>query len=279
MVRGHNIFWENQDATPRWVKNLTADDLRAAVNTRIQSLMTRYRGEFAHWDVNNEMLHYNFYEQRLGPNASMEFFSVAQDADPLATLFMNEYNVIETCDDPFSTVDTYVDKLKELRSGGAILEGIGLEGHFSKPNIPLMRAILDKLATLGLPIWFTEIDISNKFDAQTQATYLEQVLREAYSHPAVSGVMLWTALHPNGCYQMCLTDWNLSNLPTGDVVDRLLNEWRTLQAGGQTDAHGAYSFSGYLGEYVLTVSYNNRTTQATFSLSPGDETRHINVQM
>ncbi|CAN6284961.1 unnamed protein product [Urochloa humidicola] len=279
MVRGHNIFWENQDATPRWVKNLTADDLRSAVNTRIQSLMTRYRGEFAHWDVNNEMLHYNFYEQRLGPNASMEFFSVAQDADPLATLFMNEYNVIETCDDPFSTVDTYVAKLKELRSGGAILEGIGLEGHFSKPNIPLMRAILDKLATLGLPIWFTEIDISNKFDAQTQAAYLEQVLREAYSHPPVSGVMLWTALHQSGCYQMCLTDWNLNNLPTGDVVDRLLNEWRTLQAGGLTDAHGAYSFSGYLGEYILTVSYNNRTTQATFSLSPGDETRHINVQM
>ena len=157
MVRGHNIFWENQDATPRWVKNLTSpDDLRAAVNARIQGLMTRYRGEFAHWDVNNEMLHYNFYEQRLGPNASMEFFSVAQDADPLATLFMNEYNVIETCDDPFSTVDTYAAKLRELRAGGAILEGIGLEGHFSRPNIPLMRAILDKLATLGLPIWFTE---------------------------------------------------------------------------------------------------------------------------
>lgn len=280
MVRGHNIFWENQDATPRWVKNLTSpDDLRAAVNARIQGLMTRYRGEFAHWDVNNEMLHYNFYEQRLGPNASMEFFSVAQDADPLATLFMNEYNVIETCDDPFSTVDTYAAKLRELRAGGAILEGIGLEGHFSRPNIPLMRAILDKLATLGLPIWFTEIDISNKFDAQTQAAYLEQVLREAYAHPAVSGVMLWTALHPSGCYQMCLTDWGLNNLPTGDVVDRLLNEWRTLQAGGQTDAHGAYSFSGYLGEYILTVTYNNRTTQSTFSLSPGDETRHINVQM
>jgi len=176
-------------------------------------------------------------------------------------------------------VDTYAAKLRELRAGGAILEGIGLEGHFSRPNIPLMRAILDKLATLGLPIWFTEIDISNKFDAQTQAAYLEQVLREAYAHPAVSGVMLWTALHPSGCYQMCLTDWGLNNLPTGDVVDRLLNEWRTLQAGGQTDAHGAYSFSGYLGEYILTVTYNNRTTQSTFSLSPGDETRHINVQM
>ncbi|EMS68876.1 Endo-1,4-beta-xylanase Z [Triticum urartu] len=279
MVRGHNIFWENQDATPRWVKGLSPEDLRSAVNTRIQSLMTRYRGEFAHWDVNNEMLHFNFYEQRLGANATMEFFSVAQDADPLATLFMNEYNVVETCDDASSTVDAYVARLKDLRAGGAVLEGIGLEGHFSRPNIPYMRAVLDKLATLNLPIWFTEIDINNKFDAQTQAVYLEQVLREAYAHPAVSGVMLWTALHEGGCYQMCLTDWNLKNLPVGDVVDRLLQEWQTGQVAGPTDAHGAYSFSGYLGEYVVTVNAGNTSKQATFSLSPGDETRHITVQI
>ncbi|KAM0866536.1 hypothetical protein ACQ4PT_042567 [Festuca glaucescens] len=279
MVRGHNIFWENQDATPRWVKGLSPEDLRSAVNTRIQSLMTRYRGEFAHWDVNNEMLHYNFYEQRLGPNATADFFSVAQDADPLATLFMNEYNVVETCDDVSSSVDAYVARLKDLRAAGAVLEGIGLEGHFSKPNIPYMRAVLDKLATLNLPIWFTEVDINNKFDAQTQAVYLEQVLREAYAHPAVSGVMLWTALHQGGCYQMCLTDWNLNNLPVGDVVDRLLQEWQTGQATGPSDAHGAYSFSGYLGEYVVTVNYGNTSAQSTFSLSPGDETRHITVQI
>ncbi|KAJ3682588.1 hypothetical protein LUZ60_015161 [Juncus effusus] len=279
MVRGHNIFWENQDATPSWVRNLTGDDLRNAVKARITSLMTRYRGEFAHWDVNNEMLHFNFYEQRLGPNASLEFFDTAQDADPLATLFMNEYNVIETCDDVFSTVDTYVAKLKDLKNGGAILEGIGLEGHFSRPNIPLMRGILDKLSTLNLPIWFTEIDISNSFDPQTQAQYLEDVLREAYSHPSVSGIMLWTAMHQNGCYQMCLTDWNLKNLPAGDTVDKLLIEWGGNQQTGPTDIHGSYSFLGFLGEYKVTVNYANRSSVATLSLPQGDETKHLNVQV
>nr|CAD1835623.1 unnamed protein product [Ananas comosus var. bracteatus] len=122
-VRGHNIFWENQEATPSWVRNLTGDDLRSAVKSRIESLMTRYKGEFAHWDVNNEMLHFNFYEQRLGPNASLDFFNTAQLADPLATLFMNEFNVIETCEDIFSSVDSYVSRLKDLKAGGALLEG------------------------------------------------------------------------------------------------------------------------------------------------------------
>ena len=59
-----------------------------------------------------------------------------------------------------------------------------------------------------------------------QATYLEEVLREGFSHPSMNGIMLWTALHPNGCYQMCLTDNNFQNLPTGETVDKLLKEWK-----------------------------------------------------
>lgn len=169
MARGHNIFWEDPKYTPSWVRNLTGEELLAAVKSRIDSLLTRYKGEFVHWDVSNEMLHFDFYEQRLGENATLDFFATAQNSDPLATLFMNDFNVIETCDDVNSTVDSYASRLEELnKEGGAILEGIGLEGHFSKPNIPLMRAVLDKLATLKLPIWLTEIDISNYFDQQTQ---------------------------------------------------------------------------------------------------------------
>lgn len=168
VARGHNIFWEDPIYTPRWVQNLTGDDLRAAVRSRIRSLLTRYKGQFVHWDVSNEMLHFDFYEQRLGANASKEFFHTAQQADPLATLFMNEFNVVETCSDSKSTVDSYMARLKQLKNGGAVLEGIGLEGHFSRPNIPLMRAVLDKLAALELPIWLTEIDINKNVGRQKQ---------------------------------------------------------------------------------------------------------------
>ena len=78
--------------------------------------------------------------------------------------------------------------------------------------------------------------------------------------------MLWTALHPNGCYQTCLTDNNLQNLPAGDVVDKLLKEWQSGEVTGHTDAHGSYSFYGFLGEYKVSVKYGNRTANSTFSL-------------
>uniref|UniRef100_A0A5B7C3G5 Putative Glycosyl hydrolase family 10 protein isoform 1 n=1 Tax=Davidia involucrata TaxID=16924 RepID=A0A5B7C3G5_DAVIN len=279
IARGHNIFWEDPQYTPAWVRNLTGLELQSAVNSRIQSLMSKYKDEFIHWDVSNEMLHFDFYEQKLGPNATLHFFETAHQSDPLATLFMNEFNVVETCDDINSTVDTYVSRMRELKQGGVSMDGIGLEGHFTVPNPPLMRAVLDKLATLRLPIWLTEVDISKKLDKETQAIYLEEVLREGFSHPSVNGIMLWTALHPYGCYQMCLTDDDFHNLPAGDVVDKVLKEWQTGVVEGHTDEHGSYSFYGFLGEYKVTVKYGNKTANSTFSLSRGDETRHFSIQL
>ena len=170
VARGHNIFWEDPKYTPAWVRNLSGPALQSAVNNRIQSLMSKYKDEFVHWDVSNEMLHFDFYEQRLGPDATLHFYETAHQSDPLATLFMNDFNVVETCSDVNSTVDAYISRLRELSRGGATMSGIGLEGHFTIPNPPLIRAILDKLATLQLPIWLTEIDISNTLSKETQVS-------------------------------------------------------------------------------------------------------------
>ncbi|XP_020527526.1 uncharacterized protein LOC18441622 isoform X3 [Amborella trichopoda] len=241
-IRGHNIFWEDPVYTPSWVRNLSGNALLQAVNSRIQSLMSRYKGEFVHWDVSNEMLHFDFYESRLGPNATAYFFETAK---------------------------------RELMDGGYVMDGIGLEAHFTRPNVPLMRSILDKLATLGLPIWLTEVDISKTLDHETQATYLEEVLREGFSHPSINGIMLWTALHPNGCYQMCLTDNNLHNLPTGVVVDKLLKEWETKEVKGLTGDRGSFDFQAFLGEYKVIATFGAKTVESSLSVCQGDETLHM----
>lgn len=280
VARGHNIFWEDPKYLPSWVLNLTSLELELAVKRRIKSLMTRYKDEFVHWDVSNEFLHFDFYEKKLGENTTYEFFKAAHEADPLATLFMNDFNVVESCSDVKSTVDTYISKIRELRRYGVWMDGIGLESHFDEPNLPLMRAILDKFATLQIPIWLTEVDITNNLDQETQARYLEDVLREGFSHPSVNGIMLWSALKQNGkCYQMCLTDTNLNNLPAGDIVDKLLKEWETGVMKSQTDEHGAFSFYGFLGEYRVTASFGGKTTNSTFSVSRSDETRHFSIQI
>ncbi|KAM3233827.1 hypothetical protein P3L10_019186 [Capsicum annuum] len=137
--------------------------------------MSKYKDEFIHWDVKNELFHFDFYEQRLGQNATLEFYRTMRQQDPLSTLFLNEFKVVENCDS-MSTADKYISKLRELKEDGMSVNGIGLEGHFGVPNRPRIRATLDKLATLGLPICLREVDISDTFSKETQAIYLDQVV-------------------------------------------------------------------------------------------------------
>jgi GH35 family endo-1,4-beta-xylanase len=55
---------------------------------------------------------------------------------------------------------------------------------------------LDKLATTDLPVWLTELDVSES-DVDLRADDLEVVLREAYAHPAVEGVVFWGFMQDN----------------------------------------------------------------------------------
>ena len=88
-----------------------------------------------------------------------------------------------------------------------------------------------------------------------QAQALEQILREAYSHPAVQGIIMWTAWHPGSCYRMCLTDNNFKNLATGDVVDKLIAEWKSAHVVGTTDADGYFEAQLFHGEYDMSLKH------------------------
>ncbi|KAK1665823.1 hypothetical protein QYE76_053982 [Lolium multiflorum] len=68
--------------------------------------------------------------------------------------------------------------------------GLRLHGRLSFLQSFVIRSVLDRLAVLGLPLWFTELDVSAA-NEHVRADDLEVMLREAYAHPAVEGVMLW----------------------------------------------------------------------------------------
>lgn len=78
---------------------------------------------------------------------------------------------------------------------------------------------------------------------------------------------------------MCLTDDKFRNLPAGDVVDEKLLEWKTGEVKATTDDHGSYSFFGFLGEYRVSLKYEGKTVNSTFSLSRGPETKHVRLQI
>ncbi|KAG2542692.1 endo-1,4-beta-xylanase 5-like [Panicum virgatum] len=283
-VRGHNVFWDQPSQQPAWVQSLPYPQLLAAASRRIRSVVSRYAGQVIGWDVVNENLHFNFYEGRFGWDASTAFYAAARLLDAgSALMFMNEFNTLEQPGDMAALPARYLQRLRQIiaaySENGAGM-AIGLEGHFTNPNIPYMRAALDTLAQAGIPIWLTEVDVAA---GPAQAQHLEEVLREAYAHPAVQGIVLWSAWRPEGCYVMCLTDNNFKNLPQGDVVDKLIAEWRSTPRAGATDAQGFFEAELVHGEYKVSVSHpalNNSVTRSVkVDLGSGSEHYFIDMQV
>ncbi len=52
-VRGHCVFWEPEKWQPRWLQPLTGDELRQAVERRLDSVVSHIRGKVIRWAVNN----------------------------------------------------------------------------------------------------------------------------------------------------------------------------------------------------------------------------------
>jgi GH35 family endo-1,4-beta-xylanase len=127
----------------------------------MNSVVSRYKGQLIAWDVVNENVHFNFFEDKLGENASAVYYSSAYHLDPKTKMFMNEYHTIEYSNDKVANPANYIKKLKQIQQFqdiDGISLAIGLQCHFpsGEPNIAYMRSGLDLLATTGLPIWLTE---------------------------------------------------------------------------------------------------------------------------
>jgi GH35 family endo-1,4-beta-xylanase len=250
-VRGHCIFWAVDGEVQQWVKDIGRDDpdqLMAAVRDRLGGLLGRYAGRFPHYDVNNEMLHGRFFRDRLGDGVPALMFREAARLDPAAALFVNDYNV--ECGgrgDPAATPERYVDLVRALQRGGARVGGVGMQGHVTHPVGEVICDALDTVyAATGLPVWFTEVDVCEPDDA-LRADDLEVVLREAFAHPAVQGVVLWGFMQGH----MWRQDAALVNADgtVNDAGQRLIDlrsEWMS-DARGRLDADGQFRFRGFHG--------------------------------
>jgi GH35 family endo-1,4-beta-xylanase len=257
-VRGHTIFWAPERWQPRWVQALEGEELRSAVEARLESAVRHFRGRFVHWDVNNEMLHGSFFEDRLGEGIRTWMFQRAHELDPEVRLFTNEFNILSV-DQNFEAVETgdYVRQVQGLIEGGAPIHGVGVQGHvwfedtLDRPE--LLKERLDELATLGLPIWISEFD-SAFDDPELNADVLELVYRTGFSHPAVEGIVAWVVWAgdswrgPNAGFAK--QDWTLSE--AGRRYEALREEWST-RATGATDEGGRFAARGFHGEYRVTL--------------------------
>ncbi|KAM7518452.1 hypothetical protein LguiB_017414 [Lonicera macranthoides] len=276
-TRGHCIFWEVENTVQSWIKALNKTDLNTAVQNRLTSLLTRYKGKFKHYDVNNEMLHGSFYQDRLGKDIRANMFKKANELDPNALLFVNDYHIEDGCD-PRSSPEKYIQQVLDLQEQGAPVGGVGIQGHIDSPVGPIVCSALDKLSILGLPIWFTELDVSS-VNEHVRADDLEVILREVFAHPAVEGVMLW------GFWELFMSRDNshLVNAEgelngAGKRYLDLKQEWLTY-AHGHVDEEGGFEFRGFQGKYEVQIVTLSKKVSKTFIVDKGEEPLVISIDL
>ncbi|CAN4095306.1 unnamed protein product [Withania somnifera] len=274
-VRGHCIFWEVESTVQAWIRSLNNSDLITALQNRLQSLLTRYKGKFKHYDVNNEMMHGSYYQERLGKEIWATMFKRAHQLDPSATLFVNDYHVEDGCDTR-SSPEKYIEHILDLQDQGAPVGGIGVQGHIDSPIGPIVCSALDKLSILGLPIWFTEVDVSSN-NEHIRADDLEVMLREAFAHPAVEGVILW------GFWELFMSRENAHLVNAeGDLNEAgkrylaLKREWLS-HADGHIDDQGQFRFWGFHGSYEVDVITASKKITKTFTVDKGDDALVVSI--
>ncbi len=163
-VRGHTLVWHNQ--LPSWLTegDWTPGELTQLLREHIMTVVGRYRGRIAAWDVVNEAvaddgsLRDTIWLRNIGPEYIDMAFRWAHEADPDALLFYNDYGG----EGLTQKSDAIYRLVEDLVEGGVPIDGVGLQMHVSlgwSPRPENVAANMERLGALGLAVHITEMDV------------------------------------------------------------------------------------------------------------------------
>ena len=131
----------------------------------IRAVVLRYRGQAVGWDTVNEPVAEDgeglrdcLWSRNLGPEDYMlRAFQIAHEADPSATLVINDYNLERNP----KKLDTFLRLVERLLNRGAPIGALGNQSHVDI-DLPdgASRAAMSALSRFGLPIHVSELDVS-----------------------------------------------------------------------------------------------------------------------
>ena len=278
-VRGHNLFWGIPQFVQQWVKDLNDDELLETMQKRAETVTGRYRGRFAEYDLNNEMIHGNYYEDRLGPEITKMMAQWAHNGDPDAKLWLNDYDILTG-----NKLADYMAQIRKLLKEGVPVAGIGVQGHLHGETFDRrqLKDALDSLAVFNLPIRITEFNMpgqrsefyTKKITSMTpeqeahKASELVDYYRICFANPAVAGILMWgfwegaNWIPVSSLYKR---DWTPT--PALEAYRNLIYEEWWTRVSGSAGKDGTFSLSSFYGRYRITV--NNVAKEVELTKSTG----------
>lgn len=200
-VNGHVLVWHQQ--LPDWLAQGTfsRDELKAILREHIQTVVGRYRGRVASWDVAAEAVAEDgqprdtFWSSGIGPDYLALAFRWAHEADPQAQLRYNDYG-----GEGLGTKADGIHRLVAgLREQGVPIHGVGLQMHVSLDDAPRardLRANLQRLAALGVDTHISEMDVmlplpASRTALRKQASLYGDLLAACLAQPRCRSFSTW----------------------------------------------------------------------------------------
>jgi len=279
-VKGHPLCWHTVCAD--WLMQYDNKKILDLQLKRIDREVSAFKGVVDMWDVINEVVIMPIFDKydnaitrickdlgRVG--LVKEVFAAARQANPDATLLINDFNL--------ST--NYEILIDGCLNAGVKIDAIGLQTHQHQGyrGIEFFEEVLKRFEVFGLPLHFTEntlisgdlmpsniVDL-NDFQVdkwptteegeERQKKELGEIYRRVFDHPLCEAITGWDLsdgawLHaPSGVLREDGT-----SKPSYEMLDNLINkEWHT-EYETMTDDNGNFVLEGFRGEYE--VSYDGK---------------------
>lgn len=212
LFRGHTLVWGQDFSSwgPEWIRNtVNSQNAEKVLTNHVKTVVGRYAGKIHSWDVLNEALDPSQADglaktrwlEFLGPNYIDLAFRTAAAADPQALLVFNDAGFESDTQEGEARRVAVLKLLRHLKSQGTPIHALGIESHLGAPtdvNPRKLRQFLREVASLGLKVLITELDVIDKnlplnihvrdrLVAEVYEDYLTVVLDE----PAVIAVLTW----------------------------------------------------------------------------------------
>ena len=181
------------------------------LKTHIQTVVSHFKGKVVSWDVVNEVfnddgtIRNTIWVQKLGPDYIARCFQYANQADPDAILFYNDYGHEYSP----SKRNAIISMINIFKSRGIPIHGIGMQFHitYTQTNANISAAITSAAAT-GLKVHISELDVRLNTSLSQTLTFTPGLATEqAAKYKYI--IQTYKAIPAN--QQFGITTWNVGD--------------------------------------------------------------------
>ena len=162
---GHTLGWHSQIPDSVFKNKdgsyISKTELAKKQKEHITTIVSRYKGKLAAWDVVNEAvgddnkMRDSHWYKIMGDDFLVNAFNLAHEVDPKAHLMYNDYN-----NERPEKRQATIDMIKRLQQRGTPIHGLGMQAHIGlETNMQDFEDSILAYSALGLKIHLTELDI------------------------------------------------------------------------------------------------------------------------